>query len=149
MIVVGLDAATKTGFAVLERSHGREHVHAAGVIHVSPANIERFAAEWAPLASLVVVEDPFMQKNVVTLKELAGIARVWEHVFAARGVAVRRCTAQSWQSAILAGLMSGRAKREERKRAAVKWARLAYRLELPEDAADGLGLAVWGARFGQ
>lgn len=146
MIIVGLDAASRTGFAVLERAAGRERVHAAGVLEVSPGNVEAFAAKWAPQVELVVVEDPYLRENVKTLKVLAGIAAVWQHAFEFRSVRVERCTAQSWQTGILTGLITGRAKREERKAAAQLWALRAFLLELPEDAADALGMAVWIAR---
>ena len=85
MIVLGLDAATTTGWAVVEGGNGKERLVRAGALRVDPIKVEAFAVELAPLVDLVAIETPWLGKNPATMKALAGIAAVWEHVFRARG----------------------------------------------------------------
>lgn len=151
MVVLGLDAASTTGWALVERTpSGHERVLKWGTVdgrdHRVRASLARVLAP-----KIVVIEDAWLgagsKANPKVLKTLARIQGGWEQAVRDAGAeVVEYMQPHAWQSALLSGLCRGNAPRAERKAAAVLWAKRWHAVIVPEDAADALGLATWGAR---
>lgn len=151
MIAVGIDCATTTGWAIVERVAGRETLKGHGLLNLKrpdPWNpVAWLALQSRPLGGpgpdVVAIELPWLGKNPHTLEVLARYCGRFEQAFA--GVPTRLVSASEWQSKIL-GRFGGK-KREGLKRAAVLWAKGSFGVEVSEDEADAIGLAVFALRF--
>ena len=154
VIAVGIDCATKTGWAVVERKAGRERLVGRGVLDLSGASglpselLSLFAGRLnaeVPLAGLpVAIELPYLGRgkalNVVTLRTLARLCGRWEQALGVYGADVELVMADAWQRRIL-GKFGGR-KRAERKKAAKLWAAGTFGVRLTEDEADAVAIAT-------
>ena len=149
MRALGVDVATRAGWSIVQADGGHESVIEHGI--VSPGEppicqqIERVVSH-ARGVDLVVLERPYLDRNVATMEVLARLLGAWEHACACRGLDVVLVRASQWQSAILRGLINQASKREQRKRAARMWCRATFGLDLEDDEADGLAIATWACR---
>jgi Holliday junction resolvasome RuvABC endonuclease subunit len=154
VIALGIDCATHSGWAVVERKDRRESLLGRGVLDLSgsaglPAEVlasfvRRLNAE-VPLSALpVAIELPYLARgksmNVVVLRTLARLCGRWEQALGAYGADVELVMADAWQRRIL-GRFGGR-KRAERKKAAKLWAAGTFGVRLTEDEADAVAIAV-------
>lgn len=149
MIVIGLDSAEHTGFAVVESTGPRERLVQHGTFRVRRAgDVEQAVAALAPLRpDLVAIEGVYVAANAATALTLAILLGRWLQAWERRGIECTTVTAATWQPAILSGLIGQRSPREDRKRAAVIWASGTFGgVTLPEDEADAAGIATWAAR---
>lgn len=149
MVSVGIDCATAAGWARVESGAGQERLLGHGVLDLKdPAKawglIARLAA-LTPAPDVVAIELPYVGKNIDTTIKLALLAGQFLQAFAPTGAVVKLVRASQWQAAVL-GKFGGR-RREEKKKAALVWARAMFRTVLTIDEADATGLAVWAARF--
>lgn len=139
MIVLGIDSASTSGWALLDG----ERILERGTIDArDPKRIDTLAAFVCAKArpDLVAIEDNFLGVNVNVVKVLSRIVGRFEMVFAVRGVPTELVMASIWQKAILAGLPGGT------KKACATWVRATYGITVGEDTADAIGLAVFVAR---
>lgn len=152
MIALGIDCATRTGWALVERREGRELLLGHGVLDLDEdmwESIKGFAASVGARGlgigafDVVAIELPWLGKNVDTTIKLARLCGRFEQAlgFVDQVEVVRAVT---WQSAIL-GRFGGK-KRDGLKKAARIWARAMFGVELSEDESDAAGIAVWAAR---
>ena len=151
MRALGLDCATKCGWSVVEdalqaaRKRGQaEHLVGHGVLDLSGKKkpISTVINELVfslPSIDVAVVELPYLDENVVTLRTLARLVGRFEHAFEPLHVGVELVMATEWQRAILGGF--GGKNREGLKKAAVLWARATFGAVLTEDEADAAGIA--------
>ena len=149
MTVLGLDSAERTGYAVVVRDHGgRERLERHGTLTVrSAADVDAAASELAGAGpDVVAVEEPFIHpRNPATGLALARLLGRWLQAFEGRGFTVVTVPASMWQPATLPGVTQ-RTRSAERKAAAVAFARERFNVEVGEDAADAIALAVFVAR---
>ena len=153
MIALGIDCATKTGWALVESDGGHEKLLADGVIDLG---IPDFWMEIKRLADAsfwetepkrpdaVAIELPYMGKNAHTLEVLARMCGRFEQAFESTGAQVQVVRASQWQTSIL-GRFGGKT-RAGLKLAAVAWAKGTFGVSLPSDAADAAGLACFALR---
>lgn len=139
VIVLGLDSASTTGFALLD---GERILESGTVDAREMKRIDVLAAFMCSRArpDLVAIEDNFLGINVNTVKVLSRIVGAWELAFAVRGVPTELVMASVWQKALLAGLPGGTKKR------AATWVKATYGLKVSEDVADAIGIAAFVAR---
>ena len=152
MRVLGIDCATKCGWSVVEdvsqgaRKLGKdERLGAHGVLDLSgkkksvSAVINEFVLT-LPSIDVAVIELPYFDENVITLRTLARLVGRFEQVLEPLHVEVELVMATEWQHSIL-GSFGGK-NREQLKKAAVLWARATFGVVLAEDEADAAGIAT-------
>lgn len=149
MVVVAIDSAELSGFAVLVRhDDGREVLrhHGAETIRTA-ADVESLVGRLAAYRpDVVAVEEPFVHpRNPSTGLSLARLLGRWLQAIEGRGITAVTIPASMWQPAVLAGV-NQRTRSAERKAAAVAFARERFEVEVGEDAADAIALAVFVAR---
>lgn len=158
MRVLGLDVATITGWAVIDRPDGeREQLvaYSAEVLDgedTAGSRITSFAhriyAEATLRPDLVAIELPYHNKNAHTTITLARFVGRFEQAFYDRQIVL--FPAGEWQHHILG--VCATATRTQRKAEAVAWAWQTYRKRMTHDEADACGIARWGlqrARIGR
>lgn len=148
MIVAGIDSAEQTGWALVRRDEEGEHLLAYGIATVRlAADVERLAGELVTAApDVVAVEEPFVHpRNFSTGLALARLLGRWLQAFEVRGVTAVTIPASMWQRAVLAGV-GGRTRSAERKAAAQAFVLERFGVEVGEDAADAIAMAVYVAR---
>ena len=147
MKILGLDSASLTGWALLD---GERLIERGTVKADEPIKISEFATRLATSdylrPDLVVIEDSYLGENVVTVKLLSRILGRWEQAFSTYGVPSEIMMADTWQQHVLAGLITRKSKREERKAACRQWVHITYGIRVTEDVADAIGIATWVAR---
>jgi Holliday junction resolvasome RuvABC endonuclease subunit len=144
--VLGLDAATNTGWGVVS-CDPLPRALSWGVVGTQWEQIRDLIAELAPMPIVqVVIETPYVDKDPSVTIKLARIVGRWEQECDRAGLPVVLATASVWQVAMLSGLITARSPRAVRKRAARQWVSSVYRVSAREDEADGLVIATWGAR---
>jgi Holliday junction resolvasome RuvABC endonuclease subunit len=150
-VTLGLDSASKTGWAVLDGERLIEHgvMSTRAEDRIDAHKVDTFAAmavgRFKP--DVVVIEDAYLDKNVQTVKFLSRLAGHWEHAFGVRGVHTELVLADVWQQGVLAGLISRSSNRAERKYAAGLWVSRTFRgLKVDVDTADAIGMAMFVAR---
>ncbi len=149
MIAAGLDAASRTGWAVVEAGRGRPTRLASGVVEAHWDQImDTVAQVFLPRGvELALIEVPYVASNPHTAITLGRIVGRWEEELDRAGIAVELVRAQQWQVGLMAGLIGRTSPRDQRKKAARLWVRQFYGLNLPsEDECDAIGLATWGAQ---
>jgi Holliday junction resolvasome RuvABC endonuclease subunit len=152
VLILGLDVATRTGWAVVRRAGRRETLVAFGAINATAREIDALAGAQIDAAAdageplLAALEDSFLGRNVATLRTLAALRGRWEQALEMRGARVELVRPDGWQRAILTGLMGPRAQRAERKRAAQAFALATFGAKATQDQADAIGIATYGAR---
>jgi Holliday junction resolvasome RuvABC endonuclease subunit len=143
--VVGLDSAAATGFAIIEETGaGRRLLHSGVLPATSWDEVARAVDElaaWRP--DVVVVEAPYVARNAHTGLQLAELLGRWLQSWEQRGIATITCQANKCQLAVLPGIHF-RSDRAARKVAALALAKALFGVDLPEDEADAVGLALWG-----
>jgi len=149
--VLGIDSASVAGFAVVDGERLLDH----GTVDArDPLRVHQLVGDICTRLrpDLAVIEDAYVARgkdaNVQTTMMLCRLIGRWEMALALRSVHAELVTAHGWQSEILAGLLPPKPKREDRKAAAARWARLTYRVDVAGDAADAIGIATWAARRG-
>jgi Holliday junction resolvasome RuvABC endonuclease subunit len=151
VIAVGIDCATTTGWAIVERTGGRETLRGHGIIKFNTPHVWKpiawlalQARPWGgPWPDVVAIELPWLGKNPHTLEVLARYCGRFEQAFTS--TPTRLVKASEWQSKIL-GRFGGK-KRAGLKRAAVLWVKGTFGVDVSDDEADAIGLAVYALRF--
>jgi hypothetical protein len=150
VIVLGIDSAELTGFAVVTSGPGgRETLLRHGVFKIrAAADVEVAVVDLVggTLPDLVAIEAPFIGQNVTTGLTLATLLGRWLQALEIRGVPTTTVTANVWQIGILTGLITQRSRRAERKAAACGWSKATFGVALSEDEADAAGIATWALR---
>jgi Holliday junction resolvasome RuvABC endonuclease subunit len=154
MIALGIDAATKTGWALVQGvGHGGENLLDWGVLDFNkhkadPWNPAAFLALHcrppAPTPNIVAIELPFLGPSPHTLEVLARICGRFEQAFGPSGAEVRVVRSNQWQPKMLGPT---RLKRAMLKKLAVAWCKANFGEDLPQDAADAAVIAVHSLRF--
>ena len=147
-MVLGLDSAELTGFAVVELEGGREVLKRYGTVHArSAAEVSAAVADLVvgPL-DVVAVEEAFIHpKQPHAGLALSRLLGRWLQELETRGLATVTVPASMWQTAILPGV-TYRSKSAERKRAAVRFAGERFGVVATEDEADAIAMACWVVR---
>lgn len=153
---LGLDVATSCGWAVLRAAkRGQPGLLVYNTMDLSavPSSIVRtFQADLIRNFSECAVrgygtglevglEEPYLDKSPKTFKVLALLVGRFQQAFESVGIVPVLVPAQTWQTAVL-GQFGGK-RREDRKKAALIWAKAMFGLELSQDAADAAGLAYY------
>jgi Holliday junction resolvasome RuvABC endonuclease subunit len=149
VIALGIDCATKCGWALVEGPPGAERLLSHGVLSLGGkmpswktiAGLVQRVQGNTPRLDVVAIELPWLGKNAQTTIRLATLCGQFRQAFgpvAEDDVSVVRAT--EWQSKIL-GRLGGKT-RDTLKPAAVLWARGAFGVKLSEDEADAAGIAV-------
>lgn len=149
MIVLGIDSAEVTGFAVVVRDPGqRERLVRHGTLPIrTAADVGAAVTELAAAApDVVAIEAPFVRANPATGLALATLLGRWLQEWERRGARTTTVLASTWQIGLLAGFIDRRSDRAARKAAAQQWARATFGVNLPEDEADAAGIASWTLR---
>lgn len=145
MIVIGIDAAiVKTGIGVVD---GDAFV-ASSLVRGTKASgiaLEAKALNARHVARLAAIELPYHGQNADTTIKLSMAVGQWKQALEWEGISVVLYRAGEWQRSVLG--VSPRAKRKERKAAAVTWAMRVLGVKVCEDEADALGLAFYAARM--
>jgi Holliday junction resolvasome RuvABC endonuclease subunit len=148
-MALGLDAATTTGWAVVEHV-GRLRVVEFGKIKIR--HHQRLAEVLTRAVHLGVqvaaIEVPYVDKNVDTAIKLGMICGRWQQELDRVGMPYTTHKASEWQHQMLAGLITRRSPREDRKKAAAIWVASTFNLRVGEDEADAIILASWRAKLG-
>ena len=149
---LGVDVATRAGWAVVQADGGHESVIETGIVSPGDPPVCQQIEHVVRIAycrgvELAVLERPYLEKNLNTMEVLARLLGAWEHSCATRGLEVVLVRASEWQSAILRGLINQASKRAQRKRAARMWVKATFAIDLGEDESDAVALAVWGLRM--
>jgi Holliday junction resolvasome RuvABC endonuclease subunit len=148
LIVAAIDSAETSGLAVVNRDDHGESVFLHDTVRISgAADVEAAVSRLAlHRPDLVVVEEPFVSPRFpgagLSLSRLVG---GWCQAAETRGLTVVTIPAALWQPAVLVGI-NGRSRSAERKAASRAFVRGLFGLEVGEDAADAIGLAVYAAR---
>lgn len=144
--MLGIDCATKAGWALVESDSGKERLRGHGVLDLSGkrflliSTVINEILEVVPLVDIVAIELPYLGKNVVTLRTLARLFGRFEQAFEPTGAEIVEALATQWQHQVL-GRFGGR-KREGLKKASKLWARATFGVDLTEDESDAAGIAV-------
>lgn len=150
MIVLGLDAASHTGWGLIERVGGREKCLGSGVVNgKSWEEVDALASRVVHgdnPPDLVAIEDNFLGVDPNAMKVISRIVGRWLQAFEPLGIDAVLVMASTWQAALLKGLMAHRAQRAERKRAAAQWVQANCGVDLKGDEADAVCLACYAAR---
>ena len=152
MIAVGIDCATTTGWAIVERTGGRETLRGHGILKLNTPHVWNpiawlalQARPWGgPWPDVVAIELPFLGQNPHTLEVLARICGRFEQAFGPSGADIRVIRSNRWQPKMLGPT---RMKRAMLKKLAVAWCRSNLGAVLPQDAADAAVMAVYALRF--
>ncbi len=155
MRILFLDAATRTGWAIVEGTCAAQRLMSSGAVDASTAKaVARFVASLStwPVPDLCVIEEPYLdetKRNVRSLKVLAyGVGR-WLQELERVDFGTALVTADTWQLGLLTGLITPASKREERKRAAQRMVSILYGgYRCGEDEADAICGATWAVRQG-
>lgn len=144
--ILGLDCATKCGWALVDNVSGKERMLGRGVMDLSRSTwnqihwLAMYCRDPDRLPDVVVIELPYLDKNPVTLRTLAMLAGRFQQAFEAAGIPTELLMATQWQRKIL-GRFGGN-KREDLKKAVVLWARATFGVVLTTDEADAAGIAM-------
>jgi Holliday junction resolvasome RuvABC endonuclease subunit len=147
--VLGIDSASTAGWAIVEGERLLEHgtVDARDpmrVHHLVGDIVTRHRPELAVIEQAYVARGPKANPEVTMM--LSRLIGRWEMALALRAVPTELVNTKTWQTEILAGLITIKSKREACKAAAALWARGTYRISVSGDAADAIGIATWAAR---
>lgn len=143
MKALGLDIASKTGWAVAEDDSLIE----LGLLNARDERaIRRFVTgiwEQHPDLDLVAIEAPIALQNGNTTIMLAKMAGALTYAFSER-CPVHEVHSSAWRSQVLG--MHSRAGREALKAGAVEWVRLRTGRYVTTDEADAACIAFWATR---
>jgi Holliday junction resolvasome RuvABC endonuclease subunit len=150
VIVLGIDSAELTGFALVEQTPDRgERLVRHGVMTIRSA--EEVEAAVISLTAgttldVVAVEEPFVHpRNPATGLALARLLGRWLQAFESRDLTTVTVPAAMWQTNVLPGV-TNRTRSADRKEAARTFARDRFNVEVTEDEADAIAMATWVAR---
>lgn len=152
MIALGIDCATKCGWALVAQSGATERLLANGVLNLGGktpshnliAGLALRCRDELPAPSVVAIELPWLGRNVNTTIRLARFCGQFEQAFGRAGADIELVGANQWHSKIL-GHFGGKT-RASLKPAAVLWAQGLFGVRLSEDEADAAGIAVHALR---
>ncbi len=141
MRVLGIDSASQAGFAVVDGERLLEH----GVVDArDPMRVHQVVGDIVTRhrPELAVIEEAYVGRgehaNPKTTMLLSRFIGRWEMALALRGLRAELVNTKTWQTEILAGLITTASKREACKAAAALWVRGAYRISVTGDAADAV-----------
>jgi Holliday junction resolvasome RuvABC endonuclease subunit len=142
--VLGLDCASTTGWAVVQVRGGKPAVSTYGKIKAGWAEIRDLINHFSSASlTLAVLETPYVDKNPDTTIKLARLCGRFEQELDAHDIAIEVVKAWDWQRGLLRGLVHERSTRPERKAACRRWVRAELGLDVGEDEADAIAMAVW------
>ena len=152
MLAIGIDCATRAGWALVRSDRGREELLDHNVLELGGRNawawvdwlVVRGSGDWKP--DVVAIECPWLGKDPHALEVLARLCGRFEQAFEAAGCQVLVVKAAQWQCATLTGLMTQRSKRAERKRASKLWCKSTFGVDLSDDESDAAAIATWACR---
>jgi hypothetical protein len=113
---------------------------------VRAADIAAVVGEWSARLTFAGIEDQYLAINPSTMKAISAIRGRWMQELERVGVCVEVVNTKTWQSGMLAGLISVHSRRKAVKSAAALVASSVFRLRLTEDEADAALIATWLAR---
>lgn len=151
--ILALDSAKRTGWAVVDAvGLAPWRFVKSGVLKVEDAKVVREFAEHFCRSEVetVAIEDPYLGKNVRTMKSLVETRTRFQHEFEVHGVRTILVPPSDWQMGLLKGWISSRSPRQQRKKAAADYARRAF----PDvkiggfDESDAICMALWTIRAG-
>jgi Holliday junction resolvasome RuvABC endonuclease subunit len=149
MIALGIDCATKTGWALVERTSGRERLLESGCLLLSGKNPGVWVT-WlreerdGPQPDVVAIELPWLGKNPHTLEVLARLCGRFEQAFS--GTPTRVIRAVEWQSKMIGRKLGGKT-RDGLKKASKLVAGSLFGRPLSEDESDAALMATFALRF--
>jgi Holliday junction resolvasome RuvABC endonuclease subunit len=133
-MIVAVDAASRTGLAVLDPATSLAWVASGRYAHGPTAQAVLAGA------THVAVEAPYVSpRNPSSGLKVAKAAGVWEDVARSLGAAVVSVSAQKWRRPLGCATMP----RAKAKAAVVRRMHTVYGVHLDEDQADALGLLLW------
>lgn len=145
--VLGLDAATNTGWGVVSCDEGEPRLLSYGVIGTAWEQIRDLIEQLAPMPIVhAAIETPYVDRDPSVTIKLARIAGRFEQECERHAIPVQLANARTWQVALLQGLITPQSPRVVRKRAAQRWVESVYRVRVREDEADAICLATWAAK---
>lgn len=151
MIVLGIDAATKSGWGIVDTTGGRIRLLDFGIAKVG--NYRSLGAVMAVALKLnvakVAIEYPYMAENAGTAIKIGIVVGRWMQECDRAALPFETFTAHQWQMQLLTGLITNRSKSPERKKAAAIWVKSVFGINALEDEADGICLASWRAKVGR
>ena len=151
-LVLGIDPGAVSGFAVVTMEaaprlvkHDFIRLDAGEIPSLVTNGIEYLIQR---RIAAMVIESQFVAKNIKTAIRLAQFAGRWEEACIATfpDIPVQWVKPNEWQTAMLAGAMGGgRAKREQRKAAAISICLARWKVKLETDVADAALIAAFVA----
>lgn len=151
--MLGIDAATSSGWGVIDTSKGRRGLLSFGAINAKDAHaiIEVVESALALGVADAAIETPYVtpdpkRANPDTAIKLGVIVGRWVQELDRAGIPCTWCKAVTWQQGLLAGLIRGSSPREVRKRAAKTYVRAEFGIDVEEDPADAICVAIWRGR---
>jgi Holliday junction resolvasome RuvABC endonuclease subunit len=151
VIVLGIDAAAKSGWGIVDTTAGRPRLLDFGIAKVG--NYRSLTAVVGAAIKLgaakAAIEFPYVSVNPDTALKLGTVVGRWMQECDRAALAFETFTASQWQMQLLAGLITNRSPREARKRAAAIWVKSTFGIVALEDEADGICLASWRAKVGR
>jgi Holliday junction resolvasome RuvABC endonuclease subunit len=146
--VLGVDAATRSGWAIIDTTAGPPRHLGHGIVSGIDASAISDLVEHAAAAGVTIaaVEEPYLDKSAAVAIKLGIIVGRWLQELELAGLKCELFKAQSWQHFALAGLIGPSSPRAQRKAAAKRWVKAEFGLVVPEDAADAIVFATWRAK---
>jgi Holliday junction resolvasome RuvABC endonuclease subunit len=151
VIVLGIDAAAKSGWGIVDTTAGRARLLDFGIAKVG--NYRSLGAVVAAAIKLgavkAAIEYPYVAENAGTALKIGTVVGRWMQECDRAALAFETFTASQWQLQLLSGLITNKSKREDRKKAAAIWVKSVFGIVALEDEADGICLAAWRAKVGR
>jgi Holliday junction resolvasome RuvABC endonuclease subunit len=146
--VLGLDAASTTGWAVVDGRNATPALLTWGAVdarthHAAIAVVENARALGVAMAA---VETPYVDKNADTAIKLGIVVGRWAQELGRAGIPWKGWKAQQWQFHVLKGMVGPGAPRAQLKAAAARWVKITYGYDVGEDEADAICFATWRAK---
>jgi Holliday junction resolvasome RuvABC endonuclease subunit len=148
MRALGLDAATSTGWGIVEFAHGRLRLLDFGIARVGDhRSLGEVVAKAVQLdVETAAIEVPYVDKNADTAIKLGIVVGRWMQELDRARMSYVTHKANDWQRNLLGGLIQNAAPRAARKRAASMWVASMFKIQVREDEADGICMAAWVAK---
>lgn len=150
MLILGLDQATNVcGYCLMECSQNEHNVVDAGVVHIKGDSVDEkisylkhwvveYADKYNP--DCFILEDIQYQNNQRTYKVLAELLGVLSNVYHENEVNYRIVPPVTWKSKFN---IKGRA-RKEQKENTIKYVKERFGLDVTNDEADAICIAMYG-----
>jgi Holliday junction resolvasome RuvABC endonuclease subunit len=143
-VVLGIDPSpAATGWALVD-VHRRRLASCGTLKRATPYDIQHFVEQHHRDITAAAIEDQYLAKSPKVLAQLAAFRGRWMQELDVSSVPVTLVAPQTWQAAILSGLVGSRSPRKQRKKASMLYVRRLWGLDPPDDnAADAACIAMW------